>query len=101
VLSIVAMIAFAATAAAMVAVEHAGAVAAADLAALRAADVLQHLGSAGQACAAAARVAAANHAALTECVVSGEIVTVRVVRDGAARVGQHAGATARAGPADG
>jgi len=71
--------------------------AAADLAALAAADALVHGGGADP-CAVAGGVAADNHASLMECAVAGDTVTVAVVTApswpglGAAR------ARARAGP---
>lgn len=76
---------------------HRRAQAAADLAALGAASRLQER---GDACAAAARLATANGAALADCVVAGEQVTVVVTVEGPRWLGQSADldARARAGP---
>jgi secretion/DNA translocation related TadE-like protein len=73
------------------------AAAAADLAALAGASAVQH-GQDG--CAAAARVAAANHARLASCGVSTEDVRVGVVVDAGRVLGRalEVSARARAGP---
>lgn len=77
---------------------HAQASAAADLAALAAADDLQHLGSSEGACARAGRVAGRNAAALEGCVVVGDVVAVTVLGHAVGPGGLRARAEARAGP---
>jgi secretion/DNA translocation related TadE-like protein len=79
-------------------VAHRSAQSAADLAALAGARGVA-LGSAG--CAAAARVAVADHARLTDCVVTGRVVEVVVEVAGPHWLGQEADlkARSRAGPA--
>ncbi|HEX4472624.1 MAG TPA: Rv3654c family TadE-like protein [Nocardioides sp.] len=78
-------------------VDHRTAQAAADLAALAGA---RGAGSGGDACATAARVAAADGARLTGCVVAGRDVEVEVEVPGPRWLGQSAdlGARSRAGP---
>lgn len=77
---------------------HRSAQSAADLAALAGAAARQR---GEDSCANAARLAAANHAALTGCVVAGGDVLVTVVVDGPRWLGQDSDLTAqaRAGPA--
>ena len=77
---------------------HRVAQAAADLAALAAADAV---GAGGDPCAAGAATAVANGARLTACRLDGRVVTVLVVAPGPHWLGQTAdlGAEARAGPA--
>ena len=77
---------------------HAQASAAADLAALAAADDLQHHGSSEGACARAGRVAGRNAAALEGCVVVGDVVAVTVLGHAVGPGGLRARAEARAGP---
>lgn len=76
---------------------HRVAQAAADLAALAGATGLQE---GGEACAAAARIADANHAGVTSCLVQGEEVVVEVSVAGPRWLGQQGdlSARARAGP---
>lgn len=72
--------------------------AAADLAALAAADDLQHHGSSEGACARAGRVAGRNAAVLEGCVVVGDVVAVTVLGRAVGPGGLRARADARAGP---
>jgi secretion/DNA translocation related TadE-like protein len=76
---------------------HRVAQSAADLAALAGATGLQE---GGEACPAAARIADANQAAVTSCLVQGEEVVVEVSVDGPRWLGQQGdlSAQARAGP---
>jgi secretion/DNA translocation related TadE-like protein len=76
---------------------HRVAQSAADLAALAGATGLQE---GGEACAAASRIADANHAAVTSCLVRGEEVVVEVSVAGPRWLGQQGdlSARARAGP---
>ena len=78
-------------------VDHRVAQSAADLAALAAA---QTLGTGGAACTMAADVAAANHAHLTDCMVTAREVSVTVRVEGPRWLGQTGDLTAqaRAGP---
>jgi len=78
--------------------QHARAAAAADLAALAAADTLQRRGSVRQACASADRIGGLNGAVLERCVVTGEVVDVAVTGGLVPLIGLPARATARAGP---
>ena len=80
--------------------QHARATAAADLAALAAADTLQQQGPVAQACAAAERIARHNGAVLDTCAVSGEVVDVAVTAGWVAVIGGPVRASARAGPVD-
>ena len=79
-------------------VAHRAAQSAADLAALAGAS---GVGSGGDGCAVAARVAAANGARLTVCAVSGRVIDVEVHFPGPHWLGQDAdlAARSRAGPA--
>lgn len=86
------------TAAGVAAAEQEAAQASADLAALRAADVLQHAGTSAEACAAAARLATVNRGQLTRCVITGQVATVGVVRAGRGVARRRARASSRAGP---
>ena len=94
-----AALAGAVSAAGSVAVQHAQATTAADLAALAAADVLQHAGTSVQACWAARRLAALNGAGIETCQVHGTVVEVTVGLRRAAIGALRVRASARAGPA--
>jgi secretion/DNA translocation related TadE-like protein len=72
--------------------------AAADLAALTAAGVLMRGGPASAACAAAAQVAAVNHAKMQHCVVSATDVRLGVLVPAGVRGVGVAAARSRAGP---